>query len=72
MNEDIFFINYKEEQVKVSTVLIDAKIYFSVHLATPVTIVEGVVGDELSWYDINEGATPLAVELGEIIESTGV
>jgi hypothetical protein len=64
-----FFIEYKNEKVRVSTVLDEAKIYFSVHLHKSVTIAEGVVNDELSWYDIEDGPTPLAVELGEIIEA---
>jgi hypothetical protein len=69
---DHFFISYKNQQVRVSTVLIDAKIFFSVHLPVPVTIAEGLVGNELSWYDLNDGETPLALELGELIEATGV
>ncbi len=66
--EDEFFIDYKGEQVKVSTVLNGAKIYFSIHLPTPVTIAEGVINEDFSWYDINQGETPLAAELGAIIE----
>jgi hypothetical protein len=71
-NSGDFFINYQSKQVRVSTILDEAKIYFLVHLANPVTIAEGVVNDEFSWYDINQGPTPLAVELGEIIEELGI
>lgn len=67
-----FFIEYKNEKVRVSTVLDEAKIYFSVHLHKPVTITEGVVNDEFSWYDIEDGPTVLAVELGEIIEELDI
>ncbi len=66
--EDEFYIDYKGEQVKVSTVLDGAKIYFSIHLTTPVTIAEGVINEDFVWYDIYQGETPLAAELGEIIE----
>ncbi|MEJ7684619.1 MAG: hypothetical protein WKG06_43575 [Segetibacter sp.] len=70
--EDDFFIDYKGEQVKVSTVLNGAKIYFSIHLTTPVTIAECVVNEDFLWYDISQGETPLAAELGEIIEGMGI
>ena len=69
---DVFFIVYNNKKVKVSTVLDEAKIYFCVYLDKPVVIAEGVVNDVFSWYDIKNGPTPLAVELGEIIEALDI
>ncbi len=72
MPDDEFFIDYKNELIKVSTVLNGANIYFSVHLTTPVIIAEGVVNGAFLWYDLDKGATPLAAELGEIIDEMGI
>ena len=70
--EEFFFISYKGKQVKVSTVLDGANIFFSVHLPTVVTIAEHAVEDDWRWYDIYNGETPLAAELGELIEAVDV
>ena len=66
--QEDFCISYKGEQVRVSTILDGANIFFSVHLPTPVTIAEQAVEDEWTWYDIEEGETQLAAELGLLIE----
>ena len=63
-----FFIDYKNEQVKVSAMRNEGKIYFIVHLKKPVTIVEGMVNEEWVWYEVGQGETLLAEELGKIIE----
>ena len=66
--EEEFFIKYQNKQIKVSTVLDGAKIYFCVHLPKPVVIAEQAEGDEWVWYNIHTGETELATELGALIE----
>jgi hypothetical protein len=72
MSTEDFYIDYKGAQVKVSTVLDGANIFFSVHLPTAVTIAEHAIEDEWSWYDVDEGETNLAAELGALIEAVDV
>lgn len=67
-----FFITYKGEQVKVSSELDGATIFFSVHLPTKVVIAEHAIEDEWTWYDVYEGETPLAAELGALIEDADI
>ncbi|MDB5246559.1 MAG: hypothetical protein JWQ40_953 [Segetibacter sp.] len=67
-----FFITYKGKQVKVSSVINKGNIYFIVHFKTPVIIAEGMVHDEWKWFEGDKGETPLAAELGEIIEKMDV
>ena len=70
--DDNFFISYKGKQVEVSTVLDGANIFFSVHLPTTVTIAERAIEDDWTWYDIYNGDTLLAEELGVLIEGVDV
>ncbi len=65
---DEFIINYKGSPVKVSTVLEEANIFFTVHLNIPITIAERLQDEEWLWYDLDYGDTPLAAEIGKIIE----
>ena len=66
--EGDFYIEYKGKPVKVSTVLDGSNIFFSVHLPTTITIAEHAIEDEWEWYNIRNGETVLAKELGELIE----
>jgi hypothetical protein len=69
MQEDEdFFIDYNGHKVKVSPVINGGNIFFIVHFTTPVTIAEGLVGEEWRWYEPGKGETSLAAALGEIIE----
>jgi len=69
VTEDAFFINYRGEKVNVTTVLDGANIFFSIHLPSPVTIGEHNGENDWTWYDIKEGETELATELGRLIEA---
>ena len=73
MTEDQdFFIVYRGSQLRVSSVINKGNIYFIVHLSTPVIIAEGMVNESWLWYEAGKGETPLAAELGEIIEKMDV
>lgn len=72
LTKEDFSINYKGNEIKVSTVLDGANIFFSIHLPTTVTIAERAIEDDWTWYDIHEGETPLAAELGVLIEAVDV
>ena len=63
-----FFIDYKNKQLKVSAMRNEGKIYFIVHLKKPITIVEGMLNEEWVWYEVGQGETLLAEELGKLIE----
>ena len=67
-DQNDFVIDYKGKQVKVSTVLDDAKIFFTVHLPIPFTIAEKLQGEDWLWYDLDEGETERATEIGKILE----
>ncbi|CAN5719138.1 hypothetical protein BH10BAC2_BH10BAC2_17680 [soil metagenome] len=67
--EEDFFITYKNSQVKVSPVINGGNIYFIIHFKNPITIAEGLVGDSWVWFETDKRETPLAAELGAIIEA---
>ena len=69
LSEDTFSIVYKGKTVKVTTILDGANIFFAVHLSPVITIAEHAIEDEWTWYDIHNGETPLAAELGTLIEA---
>ena len=70
-NED-FYINYKNNQVKVSPVINGGNIYFIIHFNKPITIAEGLVNESWVWYETDTKETILASELGEIIEAMDI
>ncbi len=70
--EESFDIVYKGKDVKVSIIQDGANLFFSVHLPTVITIAEHAIEDEWTWYDVQNGETPLAAELGELIEAADV
>lgn len=70
--EEDFFIVFTGRQVRVSPVINGGNIYFIVHLAAPVIIAEELVGETWQWYEADKGATPLAAELGQIIEAMDI
>ncbi len=67
-----FFIEYKGKQVKVFAIRNEGNIYFIVHLKEMITIAEGMVNEEWIWYDVGQGETLVATELGELIEKMDV
>jgi hypothetical protein len=70
-NED-FYIDYKNKQVKVSPVINGGNIYFIIHFNKPITIAEGLVNESWVWYETDTKETILAAELGEIIEAMDI
>jgi hypothetical protein len=67
--ETDFHIDYKGQQVKVSSNINGGNIFFVVHLKTPVTIAEGLNNEDTwCWYEVGKGITVLSTELGELIE----
>ena len=70
MQETDFYIDYKGQQVKVSSNINGGNIFFVVHFQTPVTIAEGLDNEDIwRWYEVGKGITVLSTELGELIES---
>ena len=70
MEETDFYIDYKGQQVKVSSNINGGNIFFVVHFQTPVTIAEGLDNEDIwRWYEVGKGITVLSTELGELIES---
>ena len=70
-NED-FYINYKNNQVRVYTVINGGNIYFIIQFNEPITIAEGLVNESWVWYETDTKETILASELGEIIEAMDI
>jgi hypothetical protein len=69
MQETDFYINYKGQQVEVSSNINGGNIFFVVHFPTPVTIAEGMDNEDIwRWYEVGKGITILSTELGELIE----
>ena len=69
MAETDFHIDYKGQQVKVSSNINGGNIFFVVHLKTPITIAEGLNNEDTwCWYEVGKGITVLSTELGELIE----
>ena len=69
MEESDFHIDYKGQQVRVSSNINGGNIFFVVHFKPPVTIAEGLNNEDTwSWYEVGKGITILSAELGELIE----
>ncbi len=64
-----FLINYKGKPINVSPVLNGGNIFFIVHLPSDVVIAETMVDDQWIWFQPGKGQTPLAAELGAILEN---
>jgi hypothetical protein len=70
--DEDFFITYKGNQVKVTSVINGGNIYFIVHFKIPVIIAEGFVDEAWVWHEVDKGETVLSAELGEIIEKMDI
>ena len=70
--DEDFTIVYESKEIVVSPVLNKGNIYFIVHINPDIIIAEGMVNEEWVWYEAGKGETPLAAELGGIIEAMDV
>ena len=67
-----FFIEYRGTQLKVSPVINGGNIYFIIHFNKPIIIAEGLIDESWIWFQPGKGETPLAAELGGLIEAMDI